>query len=152
MKRSIELFAIFAGLAVACVAPLGYSRAEKQDSGKVVWKPVPFAIVRYRDGAPQSWALYHADKKGILLLRLWKRYLLVDVPDQEVFDIDPQKIKLQGGQAEFSREDIPDDPIAISEWKERDVGPMQRIRFRFGQSGSFLDIEIPMLPNGKPAY
>jgi len=152
MQRSLIFLITISAFAAACVALAGYSRSSAQDSGKVVWKPVPFAIVRYRDSAPHSWALYHAEKKGFLLLRLWKRYLLVDVPDQEVFDIDPEKIKLQGDQAELSREDIPDDPIAISEWKERDVGPMQRIRFRFGQTGSYLDIEIPMLPNGKPAY
>jgi hypothetical protein len=152
MKRSLILVMTASVFAVACTASAGYPQSRAQDPGKLVWKGVPFAIVRYREGAPHSWALYHADKKGFLLLRLWKRYLLVDVPDQEVFDIDPQKIKLQGEQAEFSRADIPDDPIAISEWKERDVGPMQRIRFRFGENGSYLDIEIPMLPNGKPAY
>ncbi|HUL16626.1 MAG TPA: hypothetical protein VLV88_11555 [Terriglobales bacterium] len=152
MKCPIAFLTVVGGFAVASMAPAGYSRSGTQDSGKVVWRRAPFAIVRYRDSAPHSWALYHAEKKGFYLLRLWKRYLLVDVPDQEVFDIDPEKIKLQGDQAEFSRSDIPDNPIAISEWKERDVGPMQRIRFRFGQTGSYLDVEIPMLPNGKPAY
>jgi len=26
------------------------------------------------------------------------------------------------------------------------------VRFRFGKDGSFLDIQLPMLPNRKPAY
>jgi hypothetical protein len=34
----------------------------------------------------------------------------------------------------------------------RDVGPVERVRFRFGKNGSYLDIQLPMLPNRKPAY
>jgi hypothetical protein len=119
---------------------------------KVTWKSVQFAIVRYNDDAPASWNMYHGDRKGRLLLRLWRRYLLVSVQDQEAYEIDPAKVKVQGDSAEWSPSDIPADPIETSEWKVRDVGPMQRVRFRFGNSGNFLDIQLPLLPNGKPAY
>ena len=119
---------------------------------KSLWKPVQFAIVRYNDDAPASWNLYHGEKRGVLLMRLWKRYLLVNVPDQEVYDIDPEKVKPQGENVEWSPSDVPDQPIDTSEWKVRDVGPMQRVRFRFGKSGNSLDIQVPLLPNGKPAY
>src|ERR1700723_650402 len=92
---------------------------------KVVWKPVEFAIVRYNDDAPASWNMYHGEKKGLLLLRLWRRYLLVNV---------------QGENVEWSPSDLPTDPIETSEWKTRDVGPMRRVKFRFGKTGNFLDI------------
>ncbi len=59
---------------------------------KVVWKPVEFAIVRYNDDAPASWNMYHGEKKGLLLLRLWRRYLLVNVQEQEVYELDPDKV------------------------------------------------------------
>ena len=117
-----------------------------------VWKPVQFAIVRYNDDAPASWNMFHGEKKGVLLLRLWRRYLLVNVQDQEVFEIDPSTVKLQGENAEWAPSDAPKDAIETTEWKVRDVGPMQRVRFRFGSSGNFLDIQIPRLANGKPAY
>jgi hypothetical protein len=123
-----------------------------QEPGKISWKAAPFAIVRYNEDAPKSWSLYHADKRGVLLLRLWKRYLLVDVGQEEVFDIDPEKVKVTGDHAECSMADIPDAPIEISEWRERDAGPVERIRFRFGKNGNYVDIEIPMRPDGKPAY
>jgi len=119
---------------------------------KAVWKPVQFAIVRYNDDAPASWNMFHGDKKGLLLLRLWRRYLLVNVQEQEVFEIDPSTVKIQGENAEWAPADPPTQPIETSDWKVRDVGPMQRVRFRFGTSGNFLDIQIPRLANGKPAY
>lgn len=119
---------------------------------KILWKPVPFAIVRYNDEAPASWNLYHTEKSGLLLLRLWKRYLLIDRAEQEVYDLDPQKVTSRGENFEWSQADKPDEPIEVSEWKQRDVGSMQRVRFRFGKTGHFLELQLPMLPNGKPAY
>lgn len=119
---------------------------------KQAWKPVQFAIVRFNDDAPKSWNIYHGEKHGVLLVRLWKRYMLVNIADQEVYDIDPEKVKAQGENVEWSAADLPDQPVETSEWKIRDVGPVQRIRFRFGKNGSVLDIQLPLLPNGKPAY
>ena len=144
MKRGMLLVAgVLAGTSLAAALP-------QKDA--IAWKPVNFAIVRYNEDAPKSWNLYHSEKKGVLLLRLWKRYLLVDVPEQQVYDIDPQKIKVHGESAELSAADIPDEPVKTSEWKERDAGPVQRIRFRFGEQGNFLEIQIPMRADGKPAY
>jgi hypothetical protein len=119
---------------------------------KSVWKPVQFAILRYNDDAPASWNIYHGEKRGVLLVRLWKRYMLVNVQEQEVYDIDPEKIKAQGENVEWSQSDIPDQPIETTEWKVRDVGPVQRVKFRFGKAGNFVDIQLPLLANGKPAY
>jgi hypothetical protein len=120
---------------------------------KLTWKPVDFAIVRYNDDAPASWNMYHGEKKGLLLIRLWRRYLFLNVQDQEVFELDPQKVKVQGdNNVEWSPSDLPSDPIETSEWKVRDVGPMRRVVFRFGKSGNFLDIQLPLLINGKPMY
>ena len=111
-----------------------------------------FAIVRFNDAAPKSWNIYHGEKRGVLLVRIWKRYMLIDVKEQEVYDVDPQKVKLQGENVEWSSSDLPEQPVETSEWKIRDVGPVERVRFRFGKDGSFLDIQLPLLPNGKPAY
>lgn len=119
---------------------------------KAVWKPVEFAIVRFNDDAPASWNIYHGEKKGVLLVRLWKRYLLVDVKEQEVYEVDPQTVKPQGNNVEWSPADVSDQPVETSEWKVRDVGPVQRVRFRFGKNGSTVDIQVPLLRNGKPAY
>jgi hypothetical protein len=119
---------------------------------KSVWKPVQFAILRYNDDSPATWNIYHGEKRGILLVHLWKRYMLVNVQDQEAYEVDPDKVKVQGDNVEWSPSDIPDQPIDTSEWKVRDVGTMERIKFRFGKTGHFVDIQIPLLINGRPAY
>ncbi len=131
---------------IAGLAPLRASADQK------VWKPVQFAIVRFNEDAPKSWNIYHGEKRGVLLVRLWKRYMLVDVKEQEVYEVDPEKVKPQGENVEWSPADISDPPVETSEWRVRDIGLVQRVRFRFGKNGSFLEIQVPLLPNGKTAY
>jgi hypothetical protein len=125
---------------------------EAQQTAKQQWKTLPFAIVRYNDDAPKSWNVYRGDRKGIYLVRLWKRYLLIDTDSQSVFEIDPAKIKIAGENVELASADIPADPIEISEWKTRNAGPVLRHKFRFGQTGNFVELQIPVQINGKPAY
>jgi hypothetical protein len=119
---------------------------------KQLWKPVQFAIVRFNSEAPQSWNIYHTEKRASLLVRLWKRYLLLDIKEQEVYEVDPQTVKPQGDNVEWSFSDLPSDPIETTEWKTRDVGLVESVRFRFGKTGHILEIQLPLKPNGKPAY
>jgi hypothetical protein len=145
-KRGIPLRFVVAFL--AAILPVFPAQAP----GKLLWKSVEFAIVKFNEEAPKSWNLYHTEKKGVLLLRLWKRYLLVDVKEQEVYEIDPQTVKPAGGNVEWSLADKPDQPIETLEWKTRDIGPMQRVAFRLGKGGHILELQIPLKPNGQPAY
>jgi hypothetical protein len=108
--------------------------------------------VKFNDAAPNSWNIYHGDKKGLLLVRLWKRYLFIDVQDEEVYDIDPTKITVVGNSVEWWLGDVPDKPIDTPEFKERNVGLVDRIRFRLGKEGHYLEVQIPMGPTGKPIY
>lgn len=126
--------------------------AQAEPPRKVTWKSVEFAIVRFNDQAPNSWSIYHSEKKGILLVRLWKRYMLVKIADEEVYDIDPQKITVHGDSAEWSYADIPDKPVEVVEWKERNIGSMQRVTFRFGKNGHTLELQIPLGLNREPIY
>ncbi len=126
--------------------------AQGQSSGKPTWKPVAFAIVKYNDDAPKSWNLYHTEKRGLLLLHLWKRYLLLDTKEEEVYDIDPSTVKEAGDNVEFDANSKPAEPIESGEWKTRDVGPTRRIRFRLGKTGNTVELQIPLQINGKPLY
>jgi hypothetical protein len=128
------------------------AQSQADASKKLVWHTLEFAIVRFNDNAPNSWNIYHSEKKGVLLVRLWKRYLLVNVADQEVYDIDPQKIKVMGDGVEWSMADVPDKPIDTPDFTGRNVGAMERIRFRLGKDGHFLELQIPLGPNGRPLY
>ncbi len=129
-----------------------FGRAQSATAKKSTWQSIQFGIVKFNDSAPNSWNIYHSEKKGVLLVRLWKRYLLVRVEDEEVYDVDPQKITLKGDSVEWSMADLPEKPIETPEWKERNVGLMQRIRFRLGKDGHFLELQIPLAPNGRPIY
>ena len=119
---------------------------------KEVWKSVSFAIARVNDEAPQSWNIYHAEKRGVLLVKLWKRYLLVNIADQEVFDVDPQTVKPHGQDVEWSPSETSTDPLEIADWKERNVGPVQRVRFRLSKNGHLLELQLPMGVDGRPRY
>jgi hypothetical protein len=136
-----------------CACPISaQTPSDKPAVGPTLWKPVEFAIVRFNDDAPKSWNIYHTEKRGILLLHIWKRYLLIDVPEQQVFDIDPQTVKAHGSGVEWPLADTPSEPLEIVEWKERNIGPVQRIRFRLGKDGHVLELQLPQRPDGKPAY
>jgi hypothetical protein len=83
----------FPGAALACFPPLflvvatsllcfaAIAQTDKLDT-KQTWKPVPFAILKFNDEAPKSWNIYHTERRGVLLVRLWKRFLLVDLSEQ----------------------------------------------------------------------
>jgi hypothetical protein len=149
----LAFFAASVGAPGAHSAPPMRAQKTSAAGEKLTWKPVDFAIVRYNDDAPASWNMYHGEKKGLLLIRLWRRYLFLNIQEQEVYELDPQKVKVQGdNNIEWSSSDLPSDPIETSEWKVRDVGPMRRVVFRFGKTGNFLDIQLPLLINGKPMY
>ena len=140
-------------ISVGGILLLGLALSAGSHAGeKMLWKPVAFAIVKFNGEAPKSWNLYHTERKGTLLLHLWKRYLLLDMKEQEVYEIDPQTVKPHGDDVEWSASEAPDQPLEISEWKERNVGQLLRVSFRLGKDGHILELQIPLKPDGKPAY
>ena len=64
-------------LAAICLAWAFFAHAQNEAARKYAWKPLEFAILRFNDEAPNSWNIYHCEKKGLLLVRLWKRYLFI---------------------------------------------------------------------------
>jgi hypothetical protein len=154
-SNGLRSFALFSPLLLALVIGLfsGQLRAQTAEASKPVeWKSVSFAIVRFNDEAPASWNIYHTSKRGVLLVKLWKRYLLVNIPEQQVFDIDPRTVKPQGDGVQWSTSDMPEEPLEITEWKDRNVGPVERVRFRLGKDGHILELQLPLRADGKPAY
>lgn len=141
-----------AGILLLTVLLFAGTLLPAQKNGVQQWKTLPFAIVRYNDDAPKSWNVYRGDHKGTYLVRLWKRYLLIDTDAQNVFEIDPGKVKVAGDNVELAVSDIPAEPIETSEWKTKNSGPVLRHRFRFGPTGNFMELQIPVMPNGRPVY
>jgi hypothetical protein len=152
MTRNFPHLLSFALCALFLLVLGSFAHAQSDAEKKSTWQSIQFGIVKFNDSAPNSWNIYHSDKKGVLLVRLWKRYLLVRVEDEEVYDIDPQKITVKGEAVEWTLADIPEKPIDTPEWKDRNVGLVERIRFRLGKDGHFLELQIPLAPNGRPIY
>jgi hypothetical protein len=96
--------------------------------------------------------MYHTEKKGLLLLHLWKRYLLIDMKEQEAYEIDPQTVKPAGENVEWSLADRPEQPLETPEWKMRNIGSMERITLRLGKNGHILDLQIPLNAKREPMY
>ncbi|MBZ5702355.1 MAG: hypothetical protein LAN84_10955 [Acidobacteriia bacterium] len=148
-------------LAAALFFPAAPLRAQAPEK-KVLWKPVEFAILKFDNEPPKSWNAYHADgRRGWILIRLWKRYLLVDLREQQVFDLDPQKFApvdrfavthAKDASLEWPLAELPEKPVEITEWSERDVGPLHRVRFRFGKKGHAVEIQLPQRADGRPVY
>ena len=147
--RSLPGALAIISLAICCLPLLAPSQSSEK---KLLWKSVGFAIVKFNDEAPKSWNIYHTEKKGLLLVRLWKRYLLVDTKEQEAYEIDPQTVKPRGKDVEWSPADKSDQPLETTEWKTRGIGNMQLVKFRLGKDGHVLELQVPLLINGKPAY
>ena len=147
--RRMKLSALVAFILLAASAAYPQSVTPEK---KATWKSVGFAIVKFNDEAPKSWNIYHTEKKGLLLVQLWKRYLLVDMKEQEVFEIDPQTVKPQGDAVEWSLADKPEQPLETPDWKTKDLRSMELVKFRLGKDGHFLEMQLPLLINGKPVY
>ncbi len=118
----------------------------------VTWKPVDLAILKFNDEAPKSWNIYHTEKKGWLLVRLWKRYLLVSLADEEVYDIDPKTLEAKGDALVWTEPEIPEELVYVTDWNQRDIGPFRRVRFRFGKDGHVLELQLPLKLDGRPMY
>ncbi len=139
-------------LLILAVFSLSAFSQEPPAGKKLLWKPVDFVILKFNGGTPRSWSMYHAERRGWILVHLWKRYLLVDLREQKVFDLDPQKLIAKGDNLEWSLSELPEKSIAISEWNERDIGSLRRTKFRFGSNGSELEFQLPLKVNGQPVY
>jgi hypothetical protein len=153
VKRGLSLMtAAVAAYFLLSVAAIMSAQTKTEAGKKSTWHSVEFGIVKFNDQAPNSWNIYHGEKKGLLLVRLWKRYLFVDVEAEEVYDIDPQAITVHGDSIEWSLSEVPERPINTSDFKERNVGLVDRIQFRLGKTGHRVEVQIPIGPTGKPLY
>jgi len=50
------------------------AQAPSEAAKKLTWHTLEFAIVRYNDNAPNSWNIYHSEKKGCCWLPCWKGF------------------------------------------------------------------------------
>jgi hypothetical protein len=139
MSRTI----VVAGL---CLAVLNIALAA--DKEKVIWKPVPDAILQVDSRAPKVWNVFQAGKKfDPLLLQLGSRYLVIYVRNMEIYEIKPEQLQHKGDDLLWRDTDKPDKPVPTSDWSTKDVGSASRILVKLSAEGRLINIQIPQVPD-----
>ena len=129
-----------------CFALAGVSRTA--DKVKIVWKPIPDAILQVDSRAPKLWNVFQAGKKfDPLLLQLGARYLVIYVRNMQVFEIKPEQLEHKGEDLLWREADKPAKPMATSDWSTKDVGSASRILLKLADEGRIIDIQIPQVPD-----
>ncbi len=133
---------VLVGIAAAIVVSLAIAANGTAD--KIVWKPLGQAIISVDGKAPQFWNIYTGDKQNhLLLVQLWKRYLLVDRKEEAVYDIDPKTLAKKGDDLALPRAAVPEKPLALADWSTKDMGMTLRVRFRLKPDGRLIELQLP---------
>jgi hypothetical protein len=129
-----------------CLALMSVSRAA--DKEKIVWKPIPDAILQVDSRAPKLWNVFQPGKKfDPLLLQLGSRYLVIYVRNMQVYEIKPEQLEHKGEDLLWREADKPAKPMATSDWSTKDVGSASRILVKLSDEGRVINIQIPQMPD-----
>ena len=130
----------------SCLALLSVSRAAEKE--KIVWKPIPDAILQVDSRAPKIWNVFQAGKKfDPLLLQIGSRYLVIYVRNMEIYEIKPEQLEHKGENLLWRETDKPAKPVATSDWSTKDVGSASRVLVKLAGEGRLIDIQIPQMPD-----
>jgi hypothetical protein len=129
-----------------CLALMSVSRAA--DKEKIVWKPIPNAILQVDSRAPKLWNVFQPGKKfDPLLLQLGSRYLVIYVRNMQVYELKPEQLEHKGEDLLWREADKPAKPMATSDWSTKDVGSASRILVKLADEGRVINIQIPQMPD-----
>src|SRR5580704_15617752 len=118
------------------------------DKEKIVWKPIPNAILQVDSRAPKEWNVFQAGKKfDPLLVQIGFRYLVVYVRNMEAYEIKPEQLEHKGDDLLWRETDRPAKPLATTDWSIKDVGSASRILLKLADEGRIINIEIPQMPD-----
>jgi hypothetical protein len=136
-----------AGILAALLLLLAVS-SRAADKEKIVWKPIPDAILQVDSRAPKLWNVFQPGKKfDPLLLQLGSRYLVIYVRNMEVYEIRPDQLTHKGEDLLWREADKPAKPIPTSDWSTKDVGSASRVLVKLAGEGRVINIQIPQMPD-----
>ncbi len=149
MRRIGWTIAIASALLVASFTVALRARADGSD--RIHWKQVPEAQVKLDDKTPLAWSVYQPvkdkkDKKAsstLVLILLGHRYLMLNLKDKTVYEVEPPQLQAQGSDFESSDLADPSHAIGTSDWDSRDVGPEQLYKLTLGDYGRVLQVTLP---------
>jgi hypothetical protein len=129
-----------------CLALVSVSYSADKD--KIVWKPIPDAILQVDSRAPKLWNVFQPGKKlDPLLLQLGSRYLVIYVRNMQVYELKPEQLEHKGEDLLWREADRPAKPMATSDWSTKDVGSASRILVKLSDEGRVINIQIPQMPD-----
>lgn len=143
-RRSVFKIFLLAIVGAVCVPCGGVFAKDKPLS----WKAIQDALLRVNDEPVKDWGVYQTGKKNDpLLLHMGARFLLLDLREQQMFEINPSKIEHKSAELLWNPSDRPAKPLATSEWMERDVGAAYRVSAKIDGENSVLDLQLPHPPD-----
>jgi len=146
--RDVHITSMLAFVAaVAAVALSG--RVVFAKSKPVPWKTIDDAILRVNDVAVKDWSVYQTGKKrDPLLLQIGNRFLLIEVHDQQLFEIDSSKVaRRSDAEVDWDPADRPSQPLASSDWRAGDVGAAMQITLKITAENRAINLELPHPPD-----
>lgn len=112
------------------------------------WKAIEDALLRVNDVPVKDWSVYQAGKKtDPLLLQMGSRFLLIEIHQRKLFELDPTKIEHKSEDVVWDPSNRPANPLATSDWVENDIGGAYRIGAKIDGEGRVLDLQLPHPPN-----
>ena len=117
-------------------------------SKPVAWKVIDDALLRVNGSPVKDWGVYQAGRKtDPLLLQMGNRFLLVEIHERRLFELDPSKIEHKAGELVWDPADCPATPLVTSDWVEHDVGGAFQIGAKIDSESRSLDLQLPHPPN-----
>jgi hypothetical protein len=112
--------------------------------GKLVWKPEAAAQLKVAGHSQKIWNVYRVDKnKDVVLVQIWKRYLLLDIKQRTVYELLPSDLQKQGNNFSSGAPGEQGRLIPSSTWVERDIGPAELVRLKLLDYGQILELQLP---------
>ena len=138
------LLLLLAALGMVC----GTGGEVAAKSKAVSWKVIDDALLRVNGSPVKDWGVYQAGRKtDPLLLQMGNRFLLVEIHERRLFELDPSKIEHKAGELVWDPADCPATPLATSDWVEHDVGGAFQIGAKIDNESRSLDLQLPHPPN-----
>jgi hypothetical protein len=143
-RRIPLLLVLLAAVVVAC----DWGGGALAKSKPVSWKVIDDALLRVNDAPIKDWNIYQTGKKqDPLLLQMGNRFLLIEVHDRRVFEIDPSKIERKSEDVLWDLSERPAQPLATSDWMANDMGAAFKIEAKIDSENRLLDLQLPHPPD-----
>jgi hypothetical protein len=135
--RSLTLLAAFGAVWVST----GVTAAKDKLAS---WKEIDDALLRVNDAPVKDWGVYQTGKKrDPLLVQIDKRFLLIQIHERQIFEIDPGKVQRKTDELLLDPSNHPAQPLATTDWDANDSEAVYRFRAKISAEDRLLDIQLP---------